>query len=176
MRVAVFSDTHLHRVTREFEAFVKESLCNTDAILHAGDYVSAEVVDFLGKWPFHGVHGNMDSGEVKQRLPRKRIVTFGRHRIGLIHGWGAAGDLEERIACGFEEVEVIVYGHSHRAANHVRDGVLMFNPGSMTGPFVGGASSYGILELDEHVEGRLVRASLDAGDRKMRCSEKLVVV
>jgi putative phosphoesterase len=173
MRVAVLSDTHLRRVTDEFKAFVKECLCNMDAILHAGDYVSAEVVDFLGKWPFHGVHGNMDCGEIKERLPRKRIVAFGKHRVGLIHGWGSAGDLEGRIAHGFEGVDVIVYGHSHRAANHVKDGVLMFNPGSMTGPFVGSVSSYGILELDEQVRGRIERAVLYAADRKILCSEKL---
>jgi putative phosphoesterase len=127
-----------------------------DAILHAGDYVSAAVVDFLGKWPFHGVHGNMDCGEIKERLPRKQIVTFGEHRIGLIHGWGSAGGLEERIAVGFEGVEVIVYGHSHRPANHLREGVLMFNPGSTTGPFLGGDHSFGILELDDRVRGRIV--------------------
>jgi putative phosphoesterase len=158
MRVAVFSDTHLHRMTREFEAFVKESICNMDAILHAGDYVSAAVVDFLAKWPFHGVHGNMDCGEIKERLPRKQIVAFGKHRIGLIHGWGSTGGLEERIAIGFEGVDVIVYGHSHRPANHFRDGVLMFNPGSTTGPVVGGVHSFGILEVDERVRGRIVSA------------------
>ena len=173
MRVVVFSDTHLQRMTAEFEAFAKECLCNIDAILHAGDYVSAEVVDFLGKWPFHGVHGNMDCEEIKERLPRKRIVALGKHRVGLIHGWGSAGDLEERIAQGFEGVvDVVVYGHSHRAANHVKDGVLMFNPGSTTGPFIGGVFSYGILELDEHVRGRIVRAAIDAADRKIPCPRK----
>ncbi len=173
MRVAVLSDTHLHRVTDGFKAFVKECLCNVDAILHAGDYVSAEVVDFLGKRPFHGVHGNMDCGEIKERLPRQRIVAFGGHRVGLIHGWGWGGDLEGRIAREFEGVDVIVYGHSHRAANHVKDGVLLFNPGSMTGPFVGSASSYGILEFGEHVRGRIEQAVLDAAGRKILCSGTL---
>ena len=158
MRVAVFSDTHLYRLTAEFEAFIEEHVCNMDAILHAGDYVSAEVVDFLGRWTFYGVHGNMDCAEIRQRLPRRQILALGDHRIGLIHGWGSAGALEERIAFGFEGVDVIVYGHSHRAANHVKDGVLMFNPGSMQGSFRGGSPSFGILELGERVQGRIVSA------------------
>ena len=129
-----------------------------DIILHVGDYVSEAIVEFLYKGNFHGVFGNMDPMGVREILPRKKIIQLNKYRIGLIHGWGSAGALEERIAFGFEGVDVIVYGHSHRAANHVKDGVLMFNPGSMQGSSQGGSPSFGILELGERVQGRIVSA------------------
>ena len=48
----------------------------------------------------------------------------------------------------FGELDVIVYGHSHKALNEVIDGVLLFNPGIAR-------SSYGILTIGEEVLGEI---------------------
>ena len=97
IRIGVVSDTHLKQVTEAFKEVFDKHLSDKDVILHAGDVVSAEVVDFLGTKDFHGVCGNMDPSEVKEILPVKKVVELGKYQLGLIHGWGSPFDLENRI-------------------------------------------------------------------------------
>ena len=134
-------------------------LSGVDLILHAGDYVSLDVVRFLSKRPFKGVHGNMDSQELKETLPEKTVIEVGPWKVGLIHGWGPAAGLEEKILIEFRDVDVIVYGHAHRAANHTREGVLLFNPGTATGYAHSGLNSVGVLEFGETVKGEIIEIS-----------------
>ncbi|NIY15820.1 MAG: hypothetical protein GWM98_13445, partial [Nitrospinaceae bacterium] len=78
------------------------------------------------------VRGNMDP--FVQGVPVKRVIEFAGHRIGLIHGWGPPEGLENRLLkefCG-ENLDALVYGHSHYPANHECNGMLFFNPGSVT--------------------------------------------
>jgi putative phosphoesterase len=131
-------------------------LSQVDMIIHAGDIVSPHVIDFLKRKAFHGVQGNMDPLETKGLLPEKKIVTVGRHRLGIIHGWGPAGGLEDRILPLFANVDAIIYGHSHVAANHIKEGVLFFNPGTATGYSSTGLNSIGILEVSETIQGRII--------------------
>jgi len=156
MKIGVLSDTHLVQVTKEFFDVYNTYLSDVDMIIHAGDVVSPDIVDFLEKNVFHGVQGNMDPLEVKALLPEKKIVEVGHYRLGIIHGWGAASGLEERILPFFPNVDVIIYGHSHIPVNHIREGVLMFNPGTATGYCKNGFNSIGILEVSETVEGRII--------------------
>jgi putative phosphoesterase len=156
MKIGVLSDTHLHKVTREFRKIYNEYLSDKDLILHAGDLVCPEVIDFLGKRNFHGVHGNMDPAEVKERLSRKEVIELGSYKIGLIHGGGTSDGLEDRIWPEFAGVDVIIYGHSHSPANHMREGVLLFNPGTASGFTFSGLHTIGILELDETIRGEII--------------------
>ncbi|MDY6971946.1 MAG: metallophosphoesterase family protein [Thermodesulfobacteriota bacterium] len=157
MKIGVLSDTHLHRVTREFGEIYDKYLSDKDVILHAGDVVSVEIVEFLSRKEFYGVHGNMDPLEIRKLLPRKKIIELGSFRLGLIHGGGrASSGLEDRIWAEFEGVEAIVYGHSHQATNHMRDGVLLFNPGAATSFSCSGTHSIGVLELDDTIRGEII--------------------
>lgn len=156
MKIGVISDTHLNRVSREFVQIFEEYLADADMILHAGDIVSEKVIDFLADRNVHAVYGNMDPFEVQRRLPGKTIVEAGSYRIGLIHGWGPSAGLEDRIADEFTDVDAVVYGHSHMAANHLRDGVLYFNPGTATGYSSSGIHSIGVLELGDRISGRII--------------------
>ncbi|OQY44556.1 MAG: hypothetical protein B6240_10295 [Desulfobacteraceae bacterium 4572_87] len=97
MKIGVLSDTHLNQITQEFVDIYNTHLSDVDMIIHAGDIVSLNIIDFLEKNVFHGVQGNMDPLEIKARLPEKKIVEVGCHRLGIIHGWGAARGLEDRI-------------------------------------------------------------------------------
>ena len=157
MKIGVISDTHLYEITREFREIYDKYLSDKDVILHAGDLVSIDVVDFLSKKEFHGVQGNMDPVEVKAMLPTKKIVEIGPYRIGLIHGWGSSSGLEDRIWPEFRDVDVIVYGHSHHAANYIREGVLVFNPGTATGFSSNGIQSIGFFELGDTIRGEIIR-------------------
>ena len=156
MKIGVISDTHLRRVSGEFKDIFKKYLADKDLILHAGDIVSEEIIDFLADRNVHAVYGNMDPIEVRVRLPEKSVVEAGPYRIGLIHGWGPSAGLEDRIAGEFNDVDAVVYGHSHMAVNHLRNGVLYFNPGTATGYASSGIHSIGVLEVEDTITGRII--------------------
>jgi uncharacterized protein len=156
MRIGVLSDTHIHRVSKDFKDLLNHHFSRVDVLFHVGDYTSPVVVDFLSSWNFHGVYGNMDPVDIRAVLPEKKIVELGGFRFGLIHGWGSPRDLEERVLGQFSGVDVIVYGHSHKAMNEVVHGVLLFNPGTASGYTSSGVHSIGILECGDAVKGEIV--------------------
>lgn len=155
--IGVLSDTHLRQVTRDFLHIFEHYLGDTDLILHAGDVVSPDIIDLLSAGAFQGVAGNMDPPILRESLPEKKIIQVAGYRVGLIHGWGSPEGLEDRIGPLFGQVDVIVYGHSHVAANHSRNGILFFNPGTATGYSPSGEHSIGILELGETIRGRIIQ-------------------
>jgi len=156
MRIGVLSDTHIHRVSKDFRDLLDHHFSEVDVLFHVGDYTSPVVVDFLSSKNFHGVYGNMDPVDIRAVLPEKKIVEIGGFRFGLIHGWGSPGGLEERVVGQFSQVDVIVYGHSHRAMNEIVHGVLLFNPGTASGYSSSGVHSIGFLECGDTVKGEIV--------------------
>jgi putative phosphoesterase len=156
IKIGILSDTHLREVTRAFREIYERYLSDKDVVLHAGDVVSIEIIDFLSRKRFYGVHGNMDPFEVKERLPRKKIIEFGKFRMGLVHGGGPSAGLEDRVWSEFGKVDIIVYGHSHQAANHTREGVLLFNPGTATGFSSSGVHTIGILEVNQTIRSKII--------------------
>jgi putative phosphoesterase len=96
-----------------------------DLILHAGDFVSAEVHRELGRFgPLEAVYGNMDDDELKRTLPARRVLEVGEARIGMVHE-------PSRIA-GFEDCEAVVFGHTHLPHASREGGTWLLNPGSPT--------------------------------------------
>lgn len=156
IKIGVLSDTHLNKVNDELQRIKAQYLTDVDYILHAGDIVSVEVVKFLDDGNFFGVQGNMDSYGIRELLPAKRVLELGPFRLGLIHGWGPKAGLEERICNEFDNVNVIVYGHSHSPANHIKDGVLLFNPGTAIGYSSSGTHTIGMVEIDDSISGRII--------------------
>ncbi len=156
MKIGVLSDTHLNHVTEELKGIYDKHLADKDILLHAGDIVSIEVLDFLRRKKFHGVHGNMDPSDVKDVLPEKMEIKIGPYRLGLIHGYRHPYGQEDRILSEFNDVDIIIYGHSHRAVNHEKEGVLFFNPGTATGSSSHDINSIGVLELGDTIRGKII--------------------
>jgi putative phosphoesterase len=156
MRIGVLSDTHLHRVSRDLREILDHHLSQVDVLFHVGDYTSPVVMEFLSSKNFHGVYGNMDPLGIRAVLPEKKIVELGGFRFGLIHGWGSSAGLEEKVLGQFTDVDVIVYGHSHKPMNDVVQGVLLFNPGTASGYSSYGVHSIGILECGDTVKGEII--------------------
>src|SRR3954452_10897325 len=105
-----------------------------DLILHAGDFVEAEVVleiESLGP-PLAAVHGNVDSEEVRRLLPAVRTVAAGSARIAMVHDAGPASGRLERMRARFPDADAVVFGHSHIPLHEERRGFHIFNPGSPT--------------------------------------------
>ncbi len=157
MKIGVISDTHLLEVSKEFIDIFDQYFNDMDLILHAGDIVGEEVLDFMQKRGVLAVSGNMDVGNVPKRLPKKRIIEAENFKIGLIHGWGAPHGLEDKLIKEFSRVNCIVYGHSHRPKNIHKDGILFFNPGTTSYWARDGRRTIGILEIDKNeIKGTIV--------------------
>jgi putative phosphoesterase len=121
MIVGVISDTH--GLLRP-EAVT--ALQGSDRIIHAGDVGAPEVLAALSTLaPLTVVRGNNDHGVWAEAIATTEVVDADGLLIYLIHDVKEL-DLDP-VAGGFR---VVVFGHSHRPAQEVRDGVLWFNPGS----------------------------------------------
>ena len=159
MKVAVLSDTHIPYAAAQLPEKVCEALKYADAIIHAGDYQAESVIDTLQSFAdFYGVRGNMDSLAIHNRVPEELIINLGGFAIGVVHGWGSPAELEERVLASFKgkKLDAIIYGHSHQAKNEMRNGVLLFNPGSPTDNRRAAFHSMGILTLEDTITGEIL--------------------
>lgn len=149
MKIGVLSDTHGYSL-EDIPQKVIDSLSKVDLIIHAGDFTAMEVLNALKKLgEVKAVQGNMDSMEIRSKLPTKEIIEVGGKRIGITHGSGGPWGIEQRVRKMFDEVDVIVYGHSHESQNKVINGILFFNPGRAS-------DSFGILTIEEDVKGEII--------------------
>ena len=135
MKLAIISDTHLPRGGRALPAACVEHLRAADLILHAGDVSTPEAFEELCAIgpPVAAVHGNVDTAELRDRLPERRVVEAAGARIGMVHDAGASGGRLERLRGLFPEAHAVVFGHSHiPLREQAPDGFQILNPGSPT--------------------------------------------
>jgi hypothetical protein len=156
MKIGVISDTHLENCNRLLEKIAADYFNDVDIVLHAGDIVNLDVLDVFKGKEVHAVSGNMDPDSVKKILPIKKVLEIEGHKIGLIHGWGIPFGMEKEIIKEFEDIDCLVYGHTHQAENKMIDGVLFFNPGSPTDRRFAMYNSIGILETGEKITGEII--------------------
>jgi putative phosphoesterase len=157
MKIGVVSDTHLSEPHPEFRRMIESHFKDVEKIFHAGDFVDMSVVEYLSSLKdLIAVCGNMDSSEIRKAFPRKRVIEIGKFRIGLVHGGGPPFGMESRVSDEFDEVDAIVYGHTHMPAHHQFKNIYFFNPGSPTRSFVHGPT-LGILHIGEKIEGEIVK-------------------
>jgi putative phosphoesterase len=134
--LAVISDTHLPRGARAIPDACLDHLAAADAILHAGDFVSPDVLEEIAAIgpPLHAVHGNVDEPAVVMRLPAARLVRAEGVLIAMVHDAGAAAGRLERMRRRFPDADAVVFGHSHIPLHEQDfDGAFqIFNPGSPT--------------------------------------------
>jgi putative phosphoesterase len=132
--VAVISDTHMPRGLRRLPDACVKRLQAADAILHAGDLMELEVLQFLQGLgpPVHAVRGNVDSSQLITRLPAMRTVELEGVRIGMVHDAGPKDGRLARMQRRFPDAQAVVFGHSHIPLHEAEDGFQIFNPGSPT--------------------------------------------
>jgi len=159
MRIGVISDTHIGSIDRLPRGLV-DVLGGMDMVLHAGDFTEWPVLDGLRRLGrFAGVYGNLDSFDVRKELHAVEVVEAGVFKIGLNHPseGGTPLNLGERIRPKFQDVHVVVYGHSHEPMNEMKGGVLLFNPGSATGTAPARKKTFGVLHVDKEIRGEIVK-------------------
>lgn len=156
----MLSDTHITPGgRRRLPDAVYAALDDADAVLHAGDIVTVDLLDELsGFAPVTAVLGNNDDAAVAGRLPEERIDVFDGLSVAMVHDSGPTAGREARLRRRFPTADVVVYGHSHIPYSGAGvDGQLLFNPGSPTDKRAQPQASYGVLEIES---GRLRRADI----------------
>ena len=160
VKIGVISDTHIYNF-EDLPDKIIQAFKGIELILHAGDLVNLTILEGLRKMVprVYAVWGNMDSPQVRRNLPEKEIIRVKQFRIGLTHGIGAPFNLMKTVREKFakEQIDCIVYGHSHSPRNEVHQGILYFNPGSPTDKYFAPYNSYGILEVDKRIEGKIIK-------------------
>jgi len=155
MVICVLADTHVSRLETMLAKII-DSLSTVDLIIHAGDFTTVTVLEELRQFrKVRAVQGNMDSNELKAMLPVKEVFEIENKRIGITHGSGGPLGMEQRIKkiFGLDQVDIIIYGHSHQTQNEVIDNILFFNPGKAM-------DSFGIITIDEGVKGEIISSRL----------------
>ncbi len=149
-RIVVVSDTHVPRFRKRFEgALERVAAEKPDFILHCGDFTTLDVADaFAAIAPFDGVAGNNDGPEIVERFGRKKILTFDGVRMGLVHGDGERGTTRSRAERAFahDEIDVLLFGHSHIPICVLSGSLRIVNPGSPCDKRAQPAYSYAIVE------------------------------
>lgn len=171
--LGVIADTHIPDRARTLDEKIlplfKDARVN--AILHAGDVSIPRVLNKLSEIaPVYAVRGNRDWLALG-RLPYSLSLSFEGVNIALAHGhghwWNYLSDKVELLVKGyrleryrgrlleaFPDVQVIVFGHTHRPINHWVGEQLVFNPGSPHFPGENGfAPSVGLLHISS--EGKV---------------------
>ncbi len=156
MKIGVVSDTHSYPLPSQ----MMEDFKKVDFIIHAGDFCSLDILESFQKLKeVKGVYGNMDGPEMRRILPRCQIIQCGKFSVGLFHGEGHPNMLFEKVKNEFKDskVGVIIFGHSHNPMNEEIEGVLYFNPGSPNDTVHAPYCSYGILEIDDNIKGKIMK-------------------
>src|SRR6266436_6274252 len=77
------------------------------------------------RWrPVHAVRGNVDHGAWSANLPVTQRIEIDGFRIYVLH---ILAELDPQAA---DNVDAVIYGHSHQPKIEIKNGTLFFNPGS----------------------------------------------
>ena len=180
MKIGLIGDTHVPGLSPVLSARIEAAFSGLDIILHVGDICELYVLkEFQEKYTLTmAVAGESDSDEVRHYVDEKRIVTFGERRIGMIHGHQfdaqhsgvlnglrrlfrlrpSVAAIEAFLLSQFadDQVDAIVYGHTHQPYAGMHGNILLFNPGAAVA-VPGLRPSVGILNVGtRNITGKVV--------------------
>jgi len=117
-QIAILSDTH--GLLREP---VMAELVEADCFIHAGDINTPYIIESIQRLgETYVVRGNNDK-EWAEDLPKSITVTIEGVRFFIVHN-------KKDIPKYLTDIDVVVYGHSHKYSAEIINGVLFLNPGS----------------------------------------------
>ena len=135
MRLVLISDTHLPHRGRDLPGPVWEQVDAADVVIHAGDWVSTDLLDALQARCARliGCCGNNDGPDLRSRLAEEVDVTLGGVAFTVVHETGSAAGREARMTARYPNTDVLVFGHSHIPWDTTAaSGLRLLNPGSPT--------------------------------------------
>ena len=116
MRLLLIADTHVPQRALDLPAEVWAAVDAADVVVHAGDWVSLDLVDKLeARCDLMGVWGNNDHGvEFRKRLPEVCRREIGGVRLAVIHETGDKRHRDRYVDQKFgDTADLLVFGHSH---------------------------------------------------------------
>jgi uncharacterized protein len=134
-RLLLVSDTHIPARATVLPAELWSAVDDADVVIHAGDWVSPELLDQFEARSRRlvGVWGNNDGEELRSRLPEVAHETIDGIRFAVVHETGPAGGRDGRCEAAYPETDVLVFGHSHIPWDTTTPrGLRLLNPGSPT--------------------------------------------
>ena len=154
MKILIVSDTHRNE-DNLIEVLEKEK--NLDLLIHCGDVEGAEdeIEHYAGcKTVF--VAGNND---FFSRLPREMELQVEGMKVWVTHGHNYYVNTNPeyiRKEARIRNMDIVLYGHTHRPIIEKKEDLIVINPGSLTYPRQEGRRpSYAVLELVEREVQRL---------------------
>jgi len=135
LRLLIMSDTHVPARAKDLPARLWDEVAAADVVFHAGDWVTAGLVDELAERSARlvGVYGNNDGPDVRSRLPEVARVTLEGLRIAVVHETGGKAGRETRADQDYPQTDLLIFGHSHIPWDSVSPaGLRLLNPGSPT--------------------------------------------
>ncbi len=135
MRLLLIADTHLPRRAPDLPAQVWAKVDAVDLVVHAGDWVSSELLDRLERRASRvlACWGNNDGPDLRARLPEVARATIDGLRVAVVHETGERAGREARADLMHPDTDVLVFGHSHIPWDSVTPaGMRLLNPGSPT--------------------------------------------
>lgn len=143
MKLGLISDTHDFLDPR-----VPQLFAGVDHILHAGDIGTVWIKFQLEQVaPVTAVLGNTD-GDLDVKLTE--VVTLGGKKF-LIHHIVNPNAPDETLQRRLtrERPDFVIFGHTHKAFDEVRNGVRFINPGYAGRPKFNQPRSVALLHLDD---------------------------
>ena len=129
-RIGVISDNHGY-----LDPAVLTVFAGVTHIIHAGDIMDADILSALETIaPVTAVCGNLDAGELAERLPREAAGEIAGVRFLVGH---KPKRLLNRLSAGKfegERPDLVVWGHTHVPSAAWVDGALYLNPGTASSP------------------------------------------
>ena len=169
VKITILGDTHI----KSFEELPKDILGEIEQsewVIHVGDYTSIQVISGLIKLKgarFRGVYGNADPMQVRDRLESRDILTIKGKKIGITHpaSGGPEENLETKVFTDFEkeDLDVLIYGHTHESKIIRKNNLLLINPGKgyLETNFFGPPTTVVILMIDDDkVQGTIKEIKL----------------
>ncbi|MBQ3519214.1 MAG: YfcE family phosphodiesterase [Clostridia bacterium] len=137
MRLLVLSDSH-SRKERLANILATEPMA--DAVFHLGDG-AADMIFLQDTDPrtFFLLRGNCDSA-FREELKDTETVTFENTRIFATHGhlYNVKFGLDKiGLVAGMQNMQLVLFGHTHNPTVHYENGIHFFNPGSVAEGFYG---------------------------------------
>ncbi len=147
MRVGLISDTHGQLAPQIFDLFQ-----GVELILHAGDIGNEQIITELAALaPVRAVYGNTDRFPLVSRYKRIDFFMLGKFCACLTHIVSSPKSFAYELFKMNKCVDLVIFGHTHRAEQSRFKDILFINPGSASQPRYGKTRSVALLEI-EHTE------------------------
>jgi putative phosphoesterase len=138
--IGAVSDTHGY-----YDPVLDELFAAAAHIVHAGDINDPAILARLGKLaPLTAVPGNTDRPDPRFDLPWEVSVEIAGLRVLVCHIGADLMNRHDPVAEGFD---LVISGHSHRAAVEWREQTLFLNPGSAGQPRFGQARTCALVTV-----------------------------